>query len=104
MRKAHRLTPEDLLPYQWQMPRTRRPRHGEKSEESRENKPEGDSRALLNWSELFGNSNPVEIEVGMGKGLFLLTSSASPPTPIFSASKWRESISFTPPPALRTDS
>ena len=24
------------------------------------------------WSQLFGNSNPVEIEVGMGKGKFLM--------------------------------
>jgi tRNA (guanine-N7-)-methyltransferase len=28
----------------------------------------------LNWFDLFGNANPVEIEVGMGKGLFLLNS------------------------------
>jgi tRNA (guanine-N7-)-methyltransferase len=26
----------------------------------------------LDWAALFGNANPVEIEVGMGKGLFLL--------------------------------
>jgi tRNA (guanine-N7-)-methyltransferase len=33
----------------------------------------------LNWFELFGNANPVEIEVGMGKGLFLLTAALSRP-------------------------
>jgi tRNA (guanine-N7-)-methyltransferase len=33
----------------------------------------------LNWAALFGNSNPVEIEVGMGKGLFLLTTATARP-------------------------
>ncbi|MBA4187984.1 MAG: tRNA (guanosine(46)-N7)-methyltransferase TrmB [Planctomycetaceae bacterium] len=28
----------------------------------------------IDWAKLFGNANPVEIEVGMGKGLFLLNS------------------------------
>ncbi len=31
----------------------------------------------LSWLEVFGNSHPVEIEVGFGKGLFLLTASAA---------------------------
>jgi len=25
----------------------------------------------LNWSELFGNDHPVELEIGSGKGTFL---------------------------------
>jgi tRNA (guanine-N7-)-methyltransferase len=33
----------------------------------------------LDWPALFGNANPVEIEVGFGKGLFLLTASAARP-------------------------
>jgi tRNA (guanine-N7-)-methyltransferase len=33
----------------------------------------------LNCSALFGNANPVEIEVGFGKGLFLLQASQSSP-------------------------
>src|SRR5262245_15213481 len=33
----------------------------------------------LNWAALFGNANPVEVEVGMGKGLFLLTSATNRP-------------------------
>ena len=33
----------------------------------------------LDWREVFGNSNPVEIEVGFGKGLFLLNASLSCP-------------------------
>jgi tRNA (guanine-N7-)-methyltransferase len=38
----------------------------------------------INWSELFGNANPVEIEVGTGKGLFLLhAATARPDTNFF---------------------
>ncbi len=33
----------------------------------------------LNWHELFGNSHPVEIEVGTGKGLFLLHAATARP-------------------------
>src|SRR5262249_31661062 len=33
----------------------------------------------VNWTMLFGNTNPVEIEVGFGKGLFLLTASQARP-------------------------
>lgn len=38
----------------------------------------------IDWSALFGNANPVEIEVGFGKGLFLLNAaSARPDTNFF---------------------
>lgn len=33
----------------------------------------------LDWGQVFGNANPVEIEVGFGKGLFLVNSGASQP-------------------------
>jgi tRNA (guanine-N7-)-methyltransferase len=33
----------------------------------------------IDWKGLFGNANPVEVEVGMGKGLFLLTSALARP-------------------------
>jgi tRNA (guanine-N7-)-methyltransferase len=35
--------------------------------------------ALLDFTNLFGNANPVELEVGFGKGLFLLTASEDRP-------------------------
>jgi tRNA (guanine-N7-)-methyltransferase len=38
-----------------------------------------DPPAPLDWSAVFGNRNPVEIEVGFGKGLFLLNSSLANP-------------------------
>jgi tRNA (guanine-N7-)-methyltransferase len=33
----------------------------------------------INWRQLFANDNPVEIEVGFGKGLFLITSATANP-------------------------
>src|SRR5690242_17406366 len=33
----------------------------------------------LNWRDVFGNDRPVEIEVGFGKGLFLLTEAVNRP-------------------------
>jgi tRNA (guanine-N7-)-methyltransferase len=33
----------------------------------------------LEWSDVFGNANPVEIEVGFGKGLFLLNAGKRSP-------------------------
>jgi tRNA (guanine-N7-)-methyltransferase len=33
----------------------------------------------VNWKALFGNDRPVELEVGFGKGLFLLTSALAHP-------------------------
>jgi tRNA (guanine-N7-)-methyltransferase len=35
--------------------------------------------SLYCWSEVFSNTQPVEIEVGFGKGLFLLTATAARP-------------------------
>jgi tRNA (guanine-N7-)-methyltransferase len=40
-------------------------------------------RSPINWSELFGNANPVEIEVGTGKGLFLLDAATTRPNTNF---------------------
>lgn len=54
MRGPVRLPLEQLEPYLFSPPETPAP---------------------LAWSGLFGNDHPVEIEVGFGKGLFLLTAS-----------------------------
>lgn len=58
MRKANRLTLEELAPTLLTI---------------------AESPALLDWSCIFGNPGPVEIEVGCGKGLFLLTESQARP-------------------------
>ena len=78
MRKPRRLTNEQLAPCQWEMPRLRRG-SGQRPESTA---PSVEPAVLprpvpdpFDWTgTLFGNANPVEIEVGMGKGLFLLNS------------------------------
>jgi tRNA (guanine-N7-)-methyltransferase len=37
------------------------------------------SSAMLDWRVVFGNDQPVELEVGFGKGLFLLTAAQARP-------------------------
>ena len=51
MRRAKRLPLEELAPHLLEPP---------------------DPPARLNWPQLFGNDHPVKLEVGFGKGLFLL--------------------------------
>ncbi|HEX3147366.1 MAG TPA: tRNA (guanosine(46)-N7)-methyltransferase TrmB [Gemmataceae bacterium] len=41
--------------------------------------PRGTPAPPIVWRDLFGNDNPVEIEVGFGKGLFLTTAGAAQP-------------------------
>lgn len=95
MRKPRRFTPEELAPYQWQMP-VRTKRKGQRLSETGDPSPLAAADAetpatlleapppLIDWAALFGNGNPVEVEVGMGKGLFLLnTAEARPDTNFF---------------------
>jgi tRNA (guanine-N7-)-methyltransferase len=42
----------------------------------------------LNWAELFGNSRPVELEIGMGKGTFLTEQARSRPEVNFFGIEW----------------
>lgn len=58
MRRAKRLSLEELAPCLLEVPDPPRP---------------------LPWPELFGSDRPVEVEVGSGKGLFLLSASATHP-------------------------
>jgi tRNA (guanine-N7-)-methyltransferase len=58
MRRAGRLPLEQLAPYLLALPQAPEP---------------------LDWRVVFGNDRPVEIEVGFGKGLFLLTSALARP-------------------------
>ncbi len=41
--------------------------------------PRGQPAPPVDWSAVFGNDNPVEIEVGFGKGLFLLNAATARP-------------------------
>jgi tRNA (guanine-N7-)-methyltransferase len=58
VRRARRLPLETLAPYLVEVP---------------------EQTATLEWPAVFGNDHPVEIEVGFGKGLFLLTSGQARP-------------------------
>src|SRR6202012_3974258 len=40
------------------------------------------------WKELFGNDHPVELEIGMGKGTFLLDLARSRPNTNFFGIEW----------------
>lgn len=60
MRKPRRLTTEELAPWCWEIPKA-------------------GGTGAIDWYAFFGNTNPVEIEVGMGKGLFLLTQALARP-------------------------
>lgn len=61
MRSRHRLSIEELAPIL--LPET---------------KP-GEPAAPIDWQALFGNANPVEVEVGFGKGMFLLSTATARP-------------------------
>jgi len=57
VRRGPRLSLEELAPYLLTVPSAS----------------SGQPPAPLDWREVFGNDRPVELEVGFGKGLFLLT-------------------------------
>jgi tRNA (guanine-N7-)-methyltransferase len=66
MRRARRLPLEELAPYLWEAPKVRPGEPLPKSEP-------------IDWKQVFGNDRPVEIEVGFGKGLFLLNAAMACP-------------------------
>ncbi len=66
MRRAKRLPLDQLAPYLWDAPRVR---PGE---------PLPAVEPIV-WNQVFGNDHPVEIEVGFGKGLFLLNAALACP-------------------------
>ena len=73
MRKPRRLSTEQLAPWMWEMPRGR----GQSEAEAEATPPPPPTP--IRWHDLFGNANPVEIEVGTGKGLFLLHAATTRP-------------------------
>lgn len=68
MRRGSRLPLEGLTPYLLTVPLSLR--RGE---------PVPTTPLPLDWQALFGNEHPVELEVGFGKGLFLLTAAQAHP-------------------------
>ncbi len=76
MRTPRRLPAEELAPFQWEAPgRAGVVRWGDgPAAGAPEPLPE-----RIDWAALFGNPHPVEVEVGFGKGLFLVTTAAANP-------------------------
>jgi tRNA (guanine-N7-)-methyltransferase len=66
--RAARLPAEQLRPYLLDVPHPRTPPELLRRQRA-------DSATGLDWAQIFGNAHPVEIEVGFGKGLFLLNES-----------------------------
>jgi tRNA (guanine-N7-)-methyltransferase len=71
VRKGARLPQEELRPYTVDVPP---PRIGAPDERS-----EAPPLAPLDWQAVFGNDHPVEVEVGSGKGLFLVRAAQANP-------------------------
>jgi tRNA (guanine-N7-)-methyltransferase len=73
VRRARRLPLEELAPYLLELGTGSAECRTEESSEFRA------PSSALDWRALFGNDHPVEIEVGFGKGLFLLTTATAHP-------------------------
>lgn len=69
MRKRRRLSPDEIAPYVLEI------------SAARPNGPSsvGEGLPRIDWRALFGNEHPVEVEVGFGKGLFLVSAGMSAP-------------------------
>ena len=84
MRRGTRLPVEDLAPFLFETA----------AGHSDENEPR--ASCPIDWSLLFRNANPVEIEVGFGKGLFLVNAAqARPQTNFFGIEIERKYTLFT---------
>src|SRR2546423_13842062 len=80
MRRGCRLPMEELAPYLFEIAIP----------------PDGSKRQVLDWQLVLGNANPVEIEVGFGKGLFLVNAGeARPQTNFFGIEIERKYTLFT---------
>ena len=80
MRRAARLPLEQLQPYLLECGVGREAWGVERgADEMPRLTPHASRTTLLSWSAIFGNEHPVELEVGFGKGLFLLTAAQQRP-------------------------
>jgi tRNA (guanine-N7-)-methyltransferase len=65
VRKPRRLSAEELAPYQLELPDAAANHHHRLFS--------AEAQPPIDWRGIFGNDHPVEVEVGFGKGLYLLT-------------------------------
>ncbi len=71
MRKPRKLSMDELAPFQVDLP--------EASHARKPPPPDATAPPRIDWTQLFGNDHPVEVEVGFGKGLFLVNAGVSRP-------------------------
>ena len=88
MRKPRRLSNEQLAPWVWEAQNLspKKPALAKSGEPDSLPTEEGLGKVAarppvtpIDWAALFGNANPTEIEVGTGKGLFLLNAALARP-------------------------
>lgn len=70
MRKPRKLPPEELAPFVLRLPH---------AFPGKPPGPDAPPPLPLDWRQVFGNDRPVELEVGSGKGLFLVTEATRRP-------------------------
>ncbi|MDY3555358.1 tRNA (guanosine(46)-N7)-methyltransferase TrmB [Gemmata sp. JC717] len=79
MRKPRRLSAEELAPWVWELPQEAGARTAGLKAAAAALPAAPVARERIDWQQFYGNTNPVEIEVGTGKGLFLLNASLARP-------------------------
>ncbi|MEO2091736.1 MAG: tRNA (guanosine(46)-N7)-methyltransferase TrmB [Gemmataceae bacterium] len=83
MRKPKKLSREELAPFVVELPEanpfTRPAAFAATSGSGGSSATPAGRGEALNWESLFGNANPVEVEVGFGKGLFLVSAGTAHP-------------------------
>jgi tRNA (guanine-N7-)-methyltransferase len=81
VRRSPRLPPEELAPYLLETPNVNHGEHGEHGGKRVEGSFPVSTvvHSLLDWRAVFGNGRPAEVEVGFGKGLFLITAAQACP-------------------------
>jgi tRNA (guanine-N7-)-methyltransferase len=73
VRKLRKCSPEELAPFVWELPNELQGGWGDRPHDDTITYPR------IDWATMFGNSNPIELEVGFGKGLFLVNSGTDHP-------------------------
>ena len=86
MRKDRRRTKAELAP--WVVEVGTHAGSPRPAGEGDENAPPRAAANPIDWPLLFGNANPVEVEVGFGKGLFLVTTAEAHPEVNYFGVEW----------------
>ncbi len=92
MRKDRRLTKDQLAPFMVELGGVSR--EAETSASDPDAIVSASRLTEIHWPALFGNTNPVEVEVGFGKGLFLVSSGEANPHVNYFGIEWIRKYQF----------